>query len=278
MTRHSRRRSKRSSARRERSRSGRKSSVGRGRKAQTSSYQVEVPALKRGLDRSLVSPQMISALLLVVAGWLLYWFSNADVFYTRGLQVTGNERVPEAELMAISGLEGVNIFWVDTYAVEQVIEALPDIVSADVRCSLPADCVIDLAERPALFVWRQGDAQVWIAPDGMVLPARGDLPDALVLNAVGSTALKPGDNLDLTLVAAVEELERLQPDVRRYEYSDQYGLSFRNPSDWLIRLGDGREIVTKLNLVQALTDYLSSQDIAPAFVDVRFPEAPYYSE
>jgi hypothetical protein len=79
-------------------------------------------------------------------------------------------------------------------------------------------------------------------------------------------------------VAAVKELEQLQPEVRAYQYSDRYGLSFKNSYGWPVRLGDEREIATKLNLVHALVDYLLDQGIAPAFVDVRYPEAPYYGE
>jgi hypothetical protein len=98
------------------------------------------------------------------------------------------------------------------------------------------------------------------------------------LDAVGSTTLKPGDQLDPTLVAAVEELEQLQPEVRVYQYSDLYGLSFESAYGWSVRLGKERDIVNRLSVVYALTDYFLSQGIVPTFVDVRYPEAPYYGE
>jgi len=221
---------------------------------------------------------LINAVLLVVAGWLLYWFSNGDLFYVNGLRIESRSRLSEAELMSIAGLEGVNIFWVDTRAAERALEALPEVESARVRCSLPAKCVVHLVEKQALFVWRQRDAEVWIATDGTVVPARGELPNAIVLDAVESTALRPGDRLDATLVAAVRDLERLQPEVRLYQYTDRYGLSFRNAYGWLVRLGHGQQTEAKLNLMWALADYLAGQGIAPAFIDVRFPEAPYYVE
>jgi cell division septal protein FtsQ len=158
------------------------------------------------------------------------------------------------------------------------LETVPDIESASVHCNLPADCFVEIVERQALFVWRQGDSQVWIGADGMVFPARGELSDALVVNAAGSTALKPGDQVDLTLVAAIEELARIQPEIRLYQFTEQEGLSFRNASDWPVRFGSGQEIHTKLELLRSLTDYLTGQGVAPTFVDVRYPEAPYYGE
>jgi hypothetical protein len=112
----------------------------------------------------------------------------------------------------------------------------------------------------------------------MVLPARGPLPYAIVLDAVGSTALKPGDKLDATLVRAVEDLERLQPEIRTYLYSDDYGLSFQSAYGWQARIGHGSEIERKLNLVAGLTDHFLSHGISPVFVDVRYPDAPYYGE
>ena len=274
----SRNRNRRSSARRKRSRIGRNVGERRSRNVRKSRYQIAVPALRQSVRGRLVSPRFIRALLLLVAGWSIYWFGSADMFYIRGLQVSGNERVSMAELTATSGLEGINVFWVDTQAVEQAIEAMPDVESARVHCNLPADCFVQVVEQQALFVWRQGDAQVWIGVDGTALPARGGMPDAVVLDAAGSTALKPGDRLDLTLVAAIEQLEQVQPNVRLYQYSEQEGLSFQNAAGWPVRLGNGQEIDTKLDLLQSLTDYLSEQGVAPAFVDVRYPEAPYYGE
>lgn len=271
-------RRKRRPVRRRRSRLGRILNLGRSRKTRASRYQVAVPALQREVTRSQVPPWLISTLLLVVAGWLIYWFSSADTFYVSSLRVEGSRRLPEIELLEVSGLEGLHVFWVNTRTVEQAIEALPEVKSARLRCRLPAGCVVHLVERKATLVWRQGDAEMWIAADGTVMQARGDLPYASVLNGVGSTALIPGDEFDPGLVMAIAELEQLKPEVRVYEYSDQYGLSFRNDYGWLVRLGDGQEMETKLTLLSALMEYLPSQGIAPSFVDVRYPEAPYYGE
>jgi len=277
MKRHNQGRRKKGSARRRRSWLGRALGL-RGPKTRTSHYEIAVPALRRDVDRRSLPPRLINALVLVVAGWLLYWFSSADLFYITGLQIKGESIFSEAELMTVAGLDGVNIFWVDTRTVERAIEALPEVEAARVRCRLPAECVVRLVEKQALFVWRQGDADVWIAAEGTVLPARGELPNAIVMDAGASTALRPGDQLDPALVAAVRDLERLQPEVRLYQFTDQYGLSFRNAYGWLVRLGHGQKTETKLNLMRALSDYLASRGIAPTFIDVRFPEAPYYVE
>jgi cell division septal protein FtsQ len=172
----------------------------------------------------------------------------------------------------------VNIFWANTGAAEQAIESLPDVDSVQVRCTLPANCLVKVKERAPTLVWRQGDAQVWIGSDGMVLPPRGELPYSLVIEAADGTALRPGDQVDASLVRAVEELEELLPDVRTYRYSSEVGLSFQNAHGWEVRLGDGAEIDVKLRLLDALTHYLVEQGITPGYLDVRYPQAPYYRE
>ena len=225
-----------------------------------------------------VSPRWVSGLLLVLVGWVLYWFWNTDVFYVQALQVEGEGRLSAAELLQVTGLEGVSIFWVDTGAAERAIEALPEVASARMRCSLPARCVVHVVARPPLLVWQQGQAQIWVGADGVALPARGSLPDALVLDASGSTALKPGDRVSPELLQAVQTLAHLQPDVRMYRYSDRYGLSFYNDYGWLVRLGHQGDMATRLQLVRALSDYLAAQGVTPAYIDVRYPEAPYYGK
>lgn len=232
----------------------------------------------RGAGRLSISPRLASGLLLVLVGWLVFWFSSTDTFYIRHLEVEGGWRLQEAELLRVSGLDGVNIFWADTGAAERALKALPEVESARVRCWLPAHCSVHLKERSAMLVWRQGEAQIWIGADGVALPARGELPNALVLDAAGGTALKPGERLPASLLAAVHQLEQLQPDVRVYQYSDQFGLGFTSRYGWPVRLGHDGDIAQKLALLEAISDRLVAQGVTPSYIDVRFPEAPYYGK
>jgi cell division septal protein FtsQ len=244
----------------------------------TSRHEAAMPPLRREVDRGWSPARLLSLLLLITSGWLFYWFSTNEMFYVRSVQVEGSERVQEAELLSISDLDGINIFWVDTRAAEMAIEELPDIASARVRCGLPADCTLHLVERQPLFVWLQGDARAWIGADGTVLPARGDFDEAIVLDAGTSTALKPGDQVDLELVTAVEQLHKLNPEIRTYQFSKEYGLTYRNVHGWMVRLGLEPPMEAKLGVLEVLTEHLVSQGITPSFVDVRYPEAPFYRE
>lgn len=257
---------------------GRVLRFGRGKRTRTARYEVAVPAARRNMSRQLFPARFFSILLLAAAAWLLYSFNSNDIFYINDVRVEGNNRLSEEDLLVISDLLGMNVFWVDIHQAEQAIEALPDVSAARMRCGIPADCVIQLQERTPLFVWRQGDAQVWIGDDGIVLPVRGELPGSIVLNAGAGRALKPGDYLSEGIVTAVEELSRLKPDVKTYQYSEPYGLVFRNEHSWPVRIGEGADIGVKLKVLNAVTDHLVTSGITPSFVDVRYPDAPFYGE
>jgi cell division septal protein FtsQ len=257
---------------------GRVLGFGRGKRTHTMHYEVAVPAARRNLSRQLFPARLFSLLLMAVAAWLLYSFNNSDIFYVNDLTIEGNNRLTAEDLLATSDLLGMNVFWINTYEAVEAIEALPYVESARMHCGIPARCVIQLEERSPLFVWRQGDAQVWISSDGTVLPVRGELSDSIVLDAGAGRALKPGDHLDQNVVLAVEELSRLKPEVKAYQYSDQFGLAFVNDHGWPVRLGDGADIGVKLKVLNAVTDYLVNDGITPAFIDVQYPDAPFYGE
>ncbi len=251
-------------------------------------YEISLPVSLRGVKtrpRSLPGSgrrastlpwHWVSGLLLVVSIWAVYWFANSSSFYIGQVEVEGNGRLSEAEILTLSQLSGMNVFWADTAQAVQRIEALPDVESAGVRCRLPAHCVIHVVERKPVLVWRQGEAHIWIGADGVAVAARGRLPNTTVLEAVGTTALKPGDRLDPKIIQAIQAMQALRPEVQVYQYSDHYGLMFSPSPNQTVRLGDGDRIAAKLAIMDALTKKLLDQGVRPSLIDVRYPEAPYY--
>lgn len=255
-------------------------------------YEIALPAslrgvkaqrpVKSGLVRRTRTQKLsfptrwMSGVLLVLCAWSVYWFANASTFYIHQVQVEGTSRLSEAEVLNLSALQGVNVFWADTAQATRLIEALPDVESARVRCQLPGRCVINIVERHPALIWRQGEAHIWVGEDGVAVPARGKLPDAIVLESVGTTALKPGDRLDPEIIQAIHAMQALRPQVRVLEYSERYGLMFSIGPDQKVRLGDGSRIATKLAILEALNERLLDQGIRPSLIDVRYPEAPYF--
>jgi hypothetical protein len=62
-------------------------------------------------------------------------------------------------------------------------------------------------------------------------------------------------------------------------YDIDKGLSFRQHVDgveWPVYIGTTETLAYKIQVVQALNTYLSSQAVQPRYVDVRWPEHPVY--
>ncbi|RMF35087.1 MAG: FtsQ-type POTRA domain-containing protein [Chloroflexi bacterium] len=221
--------------------------------------------------------RLVAAAMLVAGVWLLYLFGTQDAFFISEVEVRGNQRVTVEEIVAASGLRDLNIFWADPREVAtRVREALPDLTEVRVRCGLPARCRITVVERPPLLVWRQGEARIWIGADGVAVPARGERPGMMVVESPGGT-LRPGERLDPRIVETALQLHDLLPPGTVVQYTARYGFTFVDRRGWVVRLGVGEDMALKLTVLEALAQELTAQGVRPAFVDLRYLEAPYYA-
>jgi hypothetical protein len=62
-----------------------------------------------------------------------------------------------------------------------------------------------------------------------------------------------------------------------FDYSAERGLSFVDEQGWRVVLGQGDGMGKRLRMLELVIAHLQSRGLMPESVDVRFPEAPYYS-
>ena len=60
-------------------------------------------------------------------------------------------------------------------------------------------------------------------------------------------------------------------------YAPGRGLAFTDERGWRVILGEGPGMAERLQVLEWLVADLQARGLAPRFVDVRFPDAPYYS-
>ena len=220
--------------------------------------------------------RLVVVVLIVLLGWAIYSVFNSSTFYVYGVEVRGNAAVTPEEVYAASGLEGMSIFWVDKDAVSDQVETLPNVKSARVRVRLPASVTILLEERAPSLVWRSGDSHWWVDAGGTVVPPLADLTDVLTVVDTDGRSLVDGDQLDASVLAAVRELQHFLPELSVMYYSDTTGIGFKTPEGWPVYLGDARDMEFKLTVLVPLRKFLLDQGITPEFVNVQFPERPFY--
>jgi cell division septal protein FtsQ len=222
-----------------------------------------------------------------VAGALALWLAWDSRFYVYDAEVVGTRQLSQGAVFEASRLEGLHVLWARPGAVESdLLEAFPSLESVSVSCSLPAECTISVVERQPRVLWYDQDEMWWIDEEGAVFSANdaGGSPEGANEAAgwwVVRGPLPRGDdgNLDERVRVALTELWASGRDVpTEFTYESDRGLSFTDRRGWRVIVGRGSGMDERLRALERLTAHLESNGVTPAFVDVRFPEAPYYSQ
>jgi cell division septal protein FtsQ len=220
--------------------------------------------------------RLMAALLLVILGWATYAIFDSPNFYVYGAEVQGNTAVTPDEVYAASGLEGMSVFWVDPAAVATRLESLPNVRSARVQVRWPARAIISIEERTPVLIWQTGEARWWVDAEGVIVPPRSDLSEAVTIIDTDAEPLSPGQRLDPSILEAAQALRRLLPELPVMHYSHTTGISFTTREGWPVYLGDGQNMEAKLTILVALRKELLARGVSPEFIDVRFVERPFY--
>jgi len=206
------------------------------------------------------------------------WVGLSPRFYVTNVRVVGATRVPEEAILAASGLANLHIFWVNGPQAEAgILAQLPSVEEARVLCRLPADCTITVVERPPLLTWEGEEGFFWIDAAGGAFAAARPLEDGWLISGPLPT---DGQGLvEREVVTGLQELMRLLGDQPvPISYRPGRGLVLDDPAGWRVVLGQGTGMEQRLQVYAAVRTHLLKKGIKPRFVDVRFPQAPYYSE
>jgi cell division septal protein FtsQ len=223
---------------------------------------------------------------LLLAGLIaaLVYFSSAEQFFVYSAEISGQQRIGEETIYTTSGVHAQNIFWIRPQRVAEQIARLDGIKAVRVRCGLPARVRIEVTERVPILLWRaerQG-RDWWLDEEGVVLPYHGELTDTVFVIDKTDQNLRVGDRVEPEGIArSVRQLAGALPDIEVFYYLPDEGLSFRyagSQGSWPVYIGSTEDLAKKLQVLQALTEYLAQERILPQYVDVRWPDYPVYGE
>jgi len=227
------------------------------------------------------------AVLAVLIGAVVYTSSDYGFFvYRDQTRIEGVRFLQEDEIFAASGVNEQNIFWIDPGEVAKRIAALNGVKAVRVRCDLPTLVTIEVEEREPVVMWRSTSQEqdFWLDEAGEVLPYHGDVnsPDMVFVVDYGERHLKVGDRIEPEgIVQSVLGLAAALPGEQVYYYQPDRGLSFTHRvsgGQWPVYVGTSDDLARKIQVVQALTEYLVANNVGPRYVDVRWPEHPVYGQ
>jgi hypothetical protein len=217
---------------------------------------------------------------------LIVWGLLDDRFYVYDANVVGAVRVSPEEVFWASDLPGLHVLWANSRRLEaQILAELPSLESAEVACRLPSNCTIAVVERQPRMMWNDGE-QLWgVGADGAVFPA-----DSLTSSSTGGLRggaawvvrgpLPKGEDGLLVEPARVALTELWASGVEmapELVYVPARGFVIVDSRGWRVIVGQGTGVKERLEVLGAVAADLEAREVEPKFVDVRFPEAPYYS-
>ena len=230
-------------------------------------------------ERSSASPHWLRnvlLLLLAVAAAGAVWLMCDDRFYVYHVEVAGTARLSPDDVLRASGLPGLHILWVRPAEVEaEILATLPALDEARVVCRLPAECAVTVVERQPKVMWDDDGQLWWIDAGGVVFPAYGVPSDARVVR--GPLPRDGAGRLDEPVRVALTELWAMGVDVSPLLYVPERGLVLTDERGWRVFVGEGPGMAERLQVLEWLAPDLEARGLRPRFVDVRFPDAPYYS-
>jgi hypothetical protein len=247
--------------------------------------------------------------LAVAGGGLALWLTMDARFYIYSAQISGNRRLSQEAIFETSGLRGLHILWARSATIEsRILEAFPSLASVNASCQLPSACTISVVERRPRVIWDEGTAALgetwWIDEEGNIFSDVTSIPGSD--DAVSTTADADGRSTDLASTQGWEDVSerwvvtgplprdkhgQLDEEVRvalaeiwesgkelpsEFRYTPEQGLSFIDEHGWQIVLGKGAGVARRLQVLTRLVAHLEARGVTPRFVDVRFPESPYY--
>ncbi len=229
--------------------------------------------------------RLASVAFLAGIGGLLFWFFWSYDFYVYSADVQGNNLLSSDTVFAQSGLEGYNIFFVDTDEVTRRIGALPAVKGARVAASLPNRVVVELEERTPVAVWETQGERYWVDREGIFFPLRSAVPtDTLVIRDLDNRAVSlgppEGDNAELpdaTPVLTALELNSYLPEQRAMDFSQDGGISFVATGGWHAYFGDWVGLQAKVAIYQAFIEKRAPY-LAVEYLDLSIPGQPYYKK
>lgn len=208
---------------------------------------------------------------------LLLWLFLSPRFRISEAQVIGAGRLSQAEIYEASGLDGRHVLWArGGPAEENILERLPSISWARVACAPAANCTIAVVERLPMLSWQTGEQLLWVDAAGGFTPALEPLEGGWEIH--GPLPLDEEGRVERDVLVGVAELEELGVIPQSLDYQEGRGLVIADGAGWRVILGEGSGMERRLRAYAAIREHLLEEGVQPRFVDVRFPEAPYYSE
>lgn len=231
--------------------------------------------------------RLASIIISLLLGVAIYLAFSLPYFFVPGATVLGNLRLTREEITAVLGVTGQSIFTVQPDELEARLRMnYPELLSADVEVYLPNHVYVTVKERTPVIIWQQGEGYTWIDATGVAFRPRGleaglvpviAVDDPLPGIAPKDDLLSPPPYMQKELVDAILALSPLLPAGTTMTFDPAQGLGWTDPRGWKAVFGtSAHDMPLKARVYQSLVESLTARSVTPIYINVVYPEAPYY--
>lgn len=245
--------------------------------------QLQAPAL----PRFRVGWRLLSFFLVALFGAGLYFAWTLPTFRVTGTMLVGNQMLSADEIESVLRLKDAPVFLVIPTDAEKALRVnFPEITSVKVSLELPNKVIATITERQPVIRWEQDGAYAWVDAQGVAFRPRGEAQGLVVVSASGSPPAGVRSESDslapVPFVSAqiVESIRLLAPHVPQGSvllYNPKFGIGWVDSRGWTVWFGSNADQTDmRLSVYSVLVDSLAQRGITPSFINVAYPDAPYY--
>ncbi len=222
--------------------------------------------------------RVICSLVFLTVAWIALQCLTAPRFAVGTPVVVGNKGLATSEIIdAVRGVQGNNIFLVDSADVLQSVRRLPGVKNAQVRLELPNRVIIEITDQEPQIVWEARGNRYLVDGQGEVIKqATGSGRFLLIVDPdPKAEPLAPGKRLDKRAITAVQQLELQLPNqIKSYEWAANVGITIVSNEGWRAIIGWDDNLDAKLQVLRATVTTVAQRKEVLKSTDVRNPERP----
>jgi cell division protein FtsQ len=143
------------------------------------------PIKQRSFGGYVRNGKIPAVMLLLGAGWLLYATLTSPRYVVQQVRLEGGNALMEADVAALSAVQGQSIWNVEPSEVEARVAQSPYVEQASAQVVLPATVLVRVRERQPAMRWQHNDTVYDVAQDGRILAAA---PNASLASPSASVA------------------------------------------------------------------------------------------
>lgn len=244
--------------------------------------------------------------LVVLVGLGANFALTSTAFRIAQVNVAGTHNTLLIEKIQHMGMQGQNIFVMDTAGLTDRIDLLPMVASASLEKQWPNQLLVTVSERQPVLLWQTKQGTYSVGKDGVVIAPASETSgtDALMTvvdtRQLGKNSIYPGMRMNATEIAFVVTLFARLPQIVGGEgftlrYDDtvpatlakgqhdpgSYGsYVVESKAGWVAYLGgpnDTNPLDNRLAELQQILALAQQQQINLATVDLRFGLRPVYT-